>query len=125
MIFPTVQFAIFFPIVLGLSWLLMGRPRLWKPFMLAASYVFYGAAGWRFAALLALVTLANQAAALLMERPALVSHRKALMVMAVSVDLGVLAVFKYYGFFTSQLNGLLDGLGLGFSAPLAAIAIPL
>ena len=33
MLFPTVQFAIFFPVVLTLSWLLMSRPRLWKPFI--------------------------------------------------------------------------------------------
>ena len=41
MIFPTVEFAIFFPVVLALSWALMPRPRLWKPFILVASYVFY------------------------------------------------------------------------------------
>jgi D-alanyl-lipoteichoic acid acyltransferase DltB (MBOAT superfamily) len=125
MIFPTVQFAIFFPIVLLVSWVLMPRPRAWKPFMLLASYVFYGAAGWRFAVLLAAVTLGNQAAALLMSRPRLASHRKALMVAAVALDLGVLGVFKYYGFFTQELNGLLGRLGIAFSAPLAAIAIPL
>jgi D-alanyl-lipoteichoic acid acyltransferase DltB (MBOAT superfamily) len=43
----------------------------------------------------------------------------------VALDLGVLGVFKYYGFFTQELNGLLDTIGIGFSAPLAAIAIPL
>jgi hypothetical protein len=68
MVFPTVQFAIFFPIALGLSWALMSRPALWKPFMLVASYAFYGAAGWRFCLLLAGVTLGNQAAAILMQR---------------------------------------------------------
>ena len=41
MLFPTVQFALFFPVVLALSWALMPRQRLWKPFILAASYVFY------------------------------------------------------------------------------------
>ena len=125
MIFPTVQFAIFFPVVLGLSWLLMPRPAIWKPFMLAASYVFYGAAGWRFAVILAVVTLGNQAAALLMRRTARQDHRKALMIAAVALDLGVLGVFKYYGFFTQEINGLLEKAGIGFSAPLAAIAIPL
>ena len=40
MVFPTVQFAIFFPIVLALSWALMKRQWAWKPFVLAASYVF-------------------------------------------------------------------------------------
>ena len=40
MLFPTVEFAIFFPIVLALSWMLMPRQALWKPFIVFASYVF-------------------------------------------------------------------------------------
>ena len=63
MIFPTVQFAAFFVVVLVLSWALMPRPPLWKPFILVASYVFYGYADWRFTALLAASTVANQIAA--------------------------------------------------------------
>ncbi|MFN2509766.1 MAG: MBOAT family protein, partial [Chthoniobacterales bacterium] len=68
MVFPTVQFAVFFPIVLALSWALMRRQSIWKPSMLAASYVFYSAADPRFCLLLAGVTLANQAAAKLVHR---------------------------------------------------------
>src|SRR3954468_15269246 len=63
MLFPTVAFAAFFAPVFALSWLLMPYPRAWKPFIVAASYVFYAAADWRFCLLLAAVTLANQAAA--------------------------------------------------------------
>ena len=52
MLFPTIEFAIFFPVVLGLSWLLMPRQALWKPFIVVASYVFYAAADPRFCLLL-------------------------------------------------------------------------
>ncbi len=48
MVFPSIEFAIFLPVVLVLSWLLMPRPALWKPFILAASYVFYAAASPRY-----------------------------------------------------------------------------
>ena len=41
MLFPTATFAIFFLIVLPLSWLAMPRPHRWRPFIIAASYVFY------------------------------------------------------------------------------------
>ena len=125
MVFPTVQFAIFFPIALGLSWALMQRPALWKPFMLVASYAFYGAAGWRFCLLLAGVTLGNQAAAKLMDRAGSQRSRRAIMATTVTLDVGVLVLFKYYGFFAQQLNDALDSVGLGLSAPLVAIAIPL
>ena len=50
MLFPTITFAIFFMIVLPVSWLLMPRRRRWKLFMLAASYFFYGYWDWRFVA---------------------------------------------------------------------------
>ena len=63
MVFPSVEFALFFPAVLALSWLLMPRPRLWKPFILAAGALFYAAADWRFCLLLAAVALVNQGAA--------------------------------------------------------------
>src|ERR1044072_1905559 len=48
MLFPTFLFAVFFPIVLIISWLLMPRQQLWKPFIIVASYIFYAAANWRF-----------------------------------------------------------------------------
>ena len=60
MLFPTVQFALFFPVVLVLSWALMQRQALWKPFIIVASYVFYGYADWRFCLLLAGITVGNQ-----------------------------------------------------------------
>ena len=68
MLFPTVQFALFFPVVLSLSWALMSPPVLWKPFIVVASYAFYASASWRFCLLPAGVTLGNQAAAVLIDR---------------------------------------------------------
>jgi len=67
-LFPTIQFAIFFTVVLALSWALMPRPRLWQPFIVLASYVFYASASWRFCVLLAGVTIGNHVAAKLIHR---------------------------------------------------------
>ena len=39
----------------------MPRPRLWRPFIVVASYVFYASASWRFCVLLAGVTVGNLA----------------------------------------------------------------
>jgi D-alanyl-lipoteichoic acid acyltransferase DltB (MBOAT superfamily) len=123
-LFPTVQFAIFFCVVLTLSWALMSRPRAWKPFVLAASYVFYAAANWRFCALLAALTLANQAAAVLIAR-ADARRGKQVLAAVVAVDLGVLALFKYYGFFVQDIGDLLDAAGLGLPLPLLSLALPI
>jgi alginate O-acetyltransferase complex protein AlgI len=123
-IFPTVEFAVFFPVVLGLSWLLMPRPALWKPFILAISYAFYAAADWRFVVLLVVITLVNQAAAVAASRTE-GRQRTAIVTAAILADLAVLGVFKYYGFFAQEINGVLDSVGLGLPLPLVALAIPL
>jgi alginate O-acetyltransferase complex protein AlgI len=123
-LFPTVQFALFFPVVLALSWALMSRPALWKPFIVAASYAFYASASWRFCLLLAGVTLGNQAAALLIDRTDGERRRRRILTVAVALDLAGLAVFKYYGFFVENLGHGLDRVGLGLPLPLLTIALP-
>jgi alginate O-acetyltransferase complex protein AlgI len=123
-VFPTIEFAVFFPAVLAISWALMSRPRAWKPFVLAASYVFYAAADPRYCLLLAGVTLGNQLAATLVVRSDDARRRRRIVAAAVAFDLGVLGVFKYYGFFVDEVDGLLTGLGLGSPLPLLTIALP-
>ena len=126
MLFPTVQFAIFFCVVLTASWALMPHPKAWKPFILTASYVFYAAANWRFCALLAALTIANQVAARLIHRVRDDPRRsKQIMAAAVVIDLGVLGIFKYYGFFVEDIGDLLDAAGLGLPLPLLSLALPI
>jgi alginate O-acetyltransferase complex protein AlgI len=124
MVFPTVQFAVFFPIVLALSWALMRRQGIWKPFMLAASFLFYAAADPMFCIMLAGMILGNQAAAQLIFRADDARRRKLIVIVAVAADLLTLGVFKYYGFFATEINALLEKAGLGLPIPLAAIALP-
>ena len=124
MLFPTVEFGIFFPVVLGLSWALMSRPRLWKPFIVVASYLFYASASWRFCLLLGAITLGNQLAAKLIHGSSDPRARKAIVAVAVALDLGVLAVFKYYAFFVQDVDRVLNAFRLGLPLPLLTIALP-
>ncbi|HSD23543.1 MAG TPA: MBOAT family protein [Solirubrobacterales bacterium] len=124
MLFPTVEFAIFFPIVLAISWALMSRQPLWKPFIVVASYVFYAAADPRFCLLLGAITLVSQLAAVAIHRTEDERARKWLCAAGVTFDLGILAVFKYYGFFVTDVSDVLDAIGLGMPLPLATIALP-
>jgi D-alanyl-lipoteichoic acid acyltransferase DltB (MBOAT superfamily) len=123
-LFPTVAFAAFFAPVFALSWLLMPHPRAWKPFIVFASYVFYAAADPRFCALLAAVTLGNQAAAKLIHRTSDERRRTGIAGAAVALDLILLATFKYYGFFVTSLNTLLARFSLDAPLPLLSIALP-
>ena len=124
MVFPSLEFAIFFPLVLVLSWALMPRPRSWKPFILLASYGFYGAADPRFCLLLALMTLVNQLGAVRVQAATSERGKRNITASTVAFDLGVLGIFKYYGFFTEEIGRLLDSLGLGMPLPLLSLALP-
>jgi alginate O-acetyltransferase complex protein AlgI len=124
MVFPSIEFAVFFPPVLVASWALMSRPALWKPFILAASYVFYAAANPKFCLLLGGVTLANQAGAVLVSRTTSDRARNLIVAGTVAIDLGVLGVFKYYGFFAQDIDRVLSSVGLGLGLPLITIALP-
>ncbi|NUP52036.1 MAG: MBOAT family protein [Catenulispora sp.] len=112
MIFPTVQFAFFFAVVLPLSWALMPRQRLWRPFILVASYYFYAAAGWQYAFLLAGSTVVNQTAATVITRQDSEKVRKVVLVAGIGVNLGALGFFKYLDFFSDTVSSSL-GLSLG------------
>ncbi len=124
MLFPTVQFAVFFVLVLVASWLLMPFPLRWKPFILLASYVFYSAWDWRFVGLLLAVTVVTQAGAALLPRIAGERERKRMLVMTLVFDLGLLAWFKYYGFFATSLAATLGAIGLGAPLPLLQVVLP-
>jgi D-alanyl-lipoteichoic acid acyltransferase DltB (MBOAT superfamily) len=124
MVFPSVPFAVFFPAVLLASWLLMPMPRVWKPYILVVSYVFYAAASPRFCLLLAGVTLVNQLGAWAVERSGSERRARAAVTATVIADLGALAYFKYYGFFVGDVDRLLDSLGLGTPLPLLNVALP-
>ena len=56
MLFPTIDFAIFFAIAFTVNWLLNPYAGRWKLSMLGLSYVFYGWVGWSYCLLLLLTT---------------------------------------------------------------------
>jgi len=103
-LFPTVTFAIFFLVVLPVSWALMPHQRLWRAFIIVASYVFYGWWDWRFVFLLAASTVVNHVLAVAIYRAQARRARKALLALAVAFDIGFLGYFKYAGFFVTQFD---------------------
>ena len=124
MIFPTLQFTAFFAVVFPLSWALMPRPRLWKPFLIAASYVFYGSAEIHYTLLLAFCTVWNQLFAVLIHRTRAQKARSWLLALALAGDLGLLGWFKYYGFFVSNVAAFTSRLDLPMPLPLLQVALP-
>ena len=124
MLFPTVDFAIFFLIVFLAHWLLNPHPVPWKVFMIAASFVFYAWWDWRLVWLLALVSVLAQLGAILVYRTDDPRRRRWTTGLAVAALLAPLAWFKYYGFLSLSLANLWDTFGSSPPLPLLSIVLP-
>lgn len=79
---------------------------------------------WRFALAAALVALALATAFFIIDRLAPARRRKAFLVASLTFNLGLLATFKYFGFFADGFASLAARLGLSVDAPTLAILLP-
>lgn len=125
MLFPTLEFGLFFLIVFTVSWAMRWTPNPRKWFLVGASYFFYGWWDWRFTLLLFGTTLINYLGGLALGRTERAGLRKFIVGATVAVDLGVLAFFKYYDFFLTSLDGMLTALGLERDLPFLEIILPI
>ena len=123
MLFPTIEFWLFFAIVFVGFWALANRPTAWKVLLLVASYVFYAWWDVRFVLLLAAATIINFAGS-----RAIVRSRARAAALAlgatVAADLALLGWFKYYGFVSINANGAFASLGLASPLPLVQVTLP-
>jgi alginate O-acetyltransferase complex protein AlgI len=122
-LFNTLQYAWFFLAVFVVSWLLVGKPKLRRLFLLAASYFFYGSWDWRFLGLLLLSTVVDYFVASRMEA-APKEKRRGLLLISLCTNLGILGFFKYFNFFTDSVVQLLQTAGLHADIPTLKIILP-
>jgi len=125
MLFPTIEFALFFAVVFPLAWLLNELNTLKKWFLVAASYFFYAA--WRadFTLILATSSVVNFGLALWLGRLPDGRGRLAALWLAIAFNLGVLCAFKYYNFFVAQAMNLASSLGFDLSIPFFEVGLPI
>ena len=124
MLFPTTTFAVFFIVVLPLSWLLMPRGERWRPFIVAASFVFYAGWDWRFCFLLAFSIVWNQALAHAIHARKTPDARKGLLAVGLAGNLVLLGYFKYYDFFVTSTNNLFATAGIDIPLETRSIVLP-
>ncbi|MCB0400200.1 MAG: MBOAT family protein [Winogradskyella sp.] len=104
MLFNSLEFFIFLPIVFTLYWLI-GNNRIKQQNVLIAvsSYVFYGWWDWRFLFLILFSSLVDYTIGLKLNSENKHSKRKVLLWVSICVNLGFLGFFKYYNFFIDSL----------------------
>ncbi|MBR3524792.1 MAG: MBOAT family protein, partial [Lachnospiraceae bacterium] len=93
MLFNSIPFLIFFPIVILIYYILPGKiKRLW---LLAASYFFYMSWNAKYVLLILFSTVATYAAGRLMERAKERKGKKTILILVIAMNLGLLFFFKY------------------------------
>lgn len=123
MLFNSIEFSVFLPIVFLLYWFVFNRNlKLQNLFVVVASYVFYGWWDWRFLFLIAFTSFCSWGSGLLIEKYKGQSKKaKTISALNIVLNLLILGVFKYYDFFAKEFAELFglscDGLLLNIILP--------
>lgn len=111
MLFNSVEFLIFLPIVFILYWFVFVERKIQNFLVVACSYIFYGWWDWRFLFLLVLTSFSSFYSGILMDRfEAKRRNRQLICASNVVLNLSILCIFKYYNFFVDSLETLLSDL---------------
>ena len=100
MLFNSIDYLIFLPLV-WLAYRALGH-RWQNRLLLVASYIFYGSWDWRFLSLILLSTVVDFYCGAAMHRASGPTLRKRLLLLSLVVNLGLLGLFKYFGFFVDS-----------------------
>ncbi len=123
MLFNSLDFAIFLPIVFILYWFVFNKNlRLQNFLLLVASYVFYGWWDWRFLSLILFSTIVDYLVGININKKG--SNRKLLLWVSLLVNLGFLGVFKYYNFFVDNFVQAFSFFGSDIKAGILNIILP-
>ncbi|MGB2354510.1 MAG: MBOAT family O-acyltransferase [Schleiferiaceae bacterium] len=124
MLFNSLPFAVFLPIVFAVYWALHNSLRSQNIMLLTASYIFYG---WWDARFLSLIVASTVVDYLLGQYLAVATNalkRKLLLTASMIFNLGLLGVFKYYNFFMENFMEIAHSVGLHTNPILLKIALP-
>jgi D-alanyl-lipoteichoic acid acyltransferase DltB (MBOAT superfamily) len=103
MLFHSIEFAIFTPVVFILYWFFTNKNlKRQNALLLIASYVFYGWWDWRFLSLIAVSSLVDYCVGIGLSRAERQNTRKALLLISICVNIGLLGFFKYFNFFAQS-----------------------
>ncbi len=125
MLFNSLDFAVFLPIVFILYWFVAGKNLTYQNLLVVvASYLFYGWWDYRFLSLIIFSTVLDYSLALRLKKTEIISRRKLLLWISILVNLGFLAVFKYYNFFVDNFISAFSFFGNPIQANTLDIILP-
>lgn len=125
MLFNSLDFAYFLPIVFALYWLLNSKSlQLQNMLLLIASYYFYASWNWHFLFLLMFSTVLDYYTGLKMCEAPNKKSRKFWFLLSVIINAGFLGVFKYYNFFITSFADSILFLGYHINPTLLHVILP-
>ena len=125
MLFNSIDFAIFLPVVFFLYWFVTQRSlRLQNAFIVAASLLFYGWWDWRFLFLLLFTVSMDFTISRALSRQDNPAKRKLLVTCSLVSNLTILGFFKYFNFFVANFQAAFTFFGHPLSLPSLHIVLP-
>lgn len=125
MLFNSLEFALFLPLVFLLYWLAAQRDlRVQNGMLLIASYVFYGWWDWRFLSLIAISSAVDFLVGLNLGRQNSPARRRLILLASIIVNLGFLGFFKYFNFFAESFADAFTLFGRSFTPARLKIILP-
>jgi alginate O-acetyltransferase complex protein AlgI len=123
-VFNSLEYALFLPVVLGLYWLIKDHRRQ-NVLLLTASYIFYGWWDYRFLGLMMFSTVVDYFVGRLLAATDDDRRRKRIFFISLIVNLGILGSFKYFNFFIDSAASALQTLGLEANLPTLRVLLPI
>ena len=125
MLFNSLDFAVFLPIVFVLYWFVTNHNlKLQNALIVASSYVFYGWWDWRFLSLIIFSTVVDYSIGKRLKYEEKQNNRKILLWTSIIVNLGFLGFFKYYNFFLDNFIAAFSFFGQEIQANSLNIILP-
>ncbi len=125
MLFNSIDFAVFLPIVFILYWFVLNRNlKVQNMLIVVASYVFYGWWDWRFLALIFFSTLIDYSVGRGLSKQDNQVKRRLLLWLSIFVNIGFLGFFKYYNFFLDNFITAFSFFGMSMTKSSLKIVLP-
>lgn len=126
MLFNSISFLLFLPVVFILYWFFFNKKYKYQNFLLlVASLYFYACWDWRFLLLLMFSIALDFFSGIQIERSKTRHAAKFWLTLSIGINLGFLAFFKYYNFFAESFSELLQGFGFHVNVMLLHIVLPI
>ncbi len=124
MLFNSLAFLVFLPVVFALYWSFRSAGGQNKVVVLASMF-FYGWWDWRFLLLMLTACIVNFFLGQAVDGSRVKRRRKSWLLVAVTVNIGLLAVFKYFNFFADNLAAMLSWFGISADVPTLHLVLPI